>query len=124
MSPADPLPGVLTPGSPESRSGARPRASKRHPSAGGPSGWVALCGKIIMDGTRDGSRSTVTYAWDGVYHPAKALAVGAGWRLADGTDDFNIGWVERGRLVWFGWGDEQHPVEDYPAVAAQFGWTT
>ncbi len=93
---------------------------ERHPNASGPSGWVALCGQITMAG----SRSEVTYAWDGTYHPAKTAAITVGVRLAGWTDDFNLGRVERGRLVWFGWGDEQHPVEGYPAVAAQFGWST
>lgn len=64
------------------------------------------------------------YGWDQRYWPSKTQAVRAGYELANDTDDFNLGYVEEGRLTWFGWMDEQHPVEDYPAVAEQFGWSS
>jgi hypothetical protein len=80
-------------------------------------GWVALHGRIVGNPE---SWETV-YRWNGEYYTAKELAIAAGCLEAD-SDDFNVGKVENGRLVWFGWMDEQHPTEDYPAVAKQFGW--
>lgn len=82
-------------------------------------GWVALAGQIV--GTAE-SWETV-YTWDHRYYATKAAAVRAGFPLADGTDDFNVGEVRNGRLVWFGWMDTKHPDADYAEVAAQFGWT-
>jgi hypothetical protein len=82
-------------------------------------GWVALAGHIV--GTVESWE--MVYAWDHRYHATKRAAVTAGFPLAGGTDDFNIGKVDKGHLTWFGWMDKQHPEEDYAAVAAQFGWT-
>lgn len=81
-------------------------------------GWVALHGRIV--GNPD--KWETVYRWNGEYHPSKERAVAAGCLAAE-SDDFNVGKVEDGRLVWFGWMDEQLPAEDYPAVAAQIGWT-
>jgi len=83
-------------------------------------GWVALAGSIV--GTA--SANETVYRWDHRYHPTKVGALNAGFGLAHGTDDFNVGRVVNGKLVWFGWMHEEHPAEDRPAVAAQFGWTT
>lgn len=82
------------------------------------SGWVALGGRLIGN-LEDWSMS---YDWDGLFHPSKAHAIRAGFERYD-HDDFNVGHVVHGCLAWFGWMDEQHPVEDYAAVAAQHGWT-
>jgi hypothetical protein len=81
-------------------------------------GWVCLRGLIV------GNLETWTtvYYWDGVYHADKQGAVDEGFEITD-TDDFNVGYVEKGVLTWFGWMDEQHPVEDYAAVATQHGWS-
>ena len=38
-----------------------------------------------------------------------------------GHDDFNVGKLERGRLVWWGWMDEEHPSEDRAEVALALG---
>lgn len=84
-----------------------------------PTGWVALAGHLV--GNAD--YAEMVYNWDGKYHAAKGAARAAGFTLADGTDDFNLGHVVDGRLVWFGYMDDQHPVEDYPEVAEQFGWS-
>jgi len=82
-------------------------------------GWVALAGKIVGNP----ESWTTVYSWDQRYYQNKAVAISAGFTLADGTDDFNVGYVDAGKLTWFGWMEEQHPAEDYPAVAEQFGWT-
>lgn len=82
-------------------------------------GWVALVGHII--GTVD-NWGTV-YDWDGTYYADKKRAVSAGFIAAE-SDDFNLGYVENGKLTWFGWMDDKHPDEGYPAVAEQFGWRT
>lgn len=82
------------------------------------SGWVALAGQLVGNP----SDWSMSWNWDHVYHPSRAEAIKAGFPLANGTDDFNVGHVEAGRLVWFGWMDEEHPAEDYAEVAKCFGW--
>jgi hypothetical protein len=92
---------------------------KARKAAEKPTGWVALAGQFA--GTLD--HPETVWRWDNRYHAAKGAARAAGFTLADGTDDFNLGRVEDGVLTWFGWMDEQHPVEDCAEIAAQFGWT-
>lgn len=57
-----------------------------------------------------------SYSWDGSLHPTRAAAVAAGLK-GFGSDDFNVGRVEDGVLVWWGWMSEEHP-EDLAAAAA------
>lgn len=82
-------------------------------------GWVFLFGRIVGNP----EQWKTIYSWNGEYHSAKELAIAAGC-LEMGSDDFNVGYVDKGKLAWFGWMDEQHPIEDYPAVAEQFGWSS
>jgi hypothetical protein len=42
------------------------------------------------------------YSWDGQRHDTRQAAIDAGLRGL-GHDDFNVGTVEDGRLVAFGW---------------------
>lgn len=84
-----------------------------------PTGWVALVGQIVGNLEQ---WSTV-YGWNGLYYADKQRAIRAGFDDAE-CDDFNVGYVDRGRLTWFGWMDEKHPAEDYPEVADQFGWSS
>lgn len=49
--------------------------------------------------TWDGRRE---FAWDGLRHATHEAAITAGWSTY-GHDDFNIGRVQDGDLVWFGW---------------------
>lgn len=86
-----------------------------------PNGWVALAGTIISNADID---FAMVYNWDEIYHPTKKEAIKAGYELAHDTDDFNLGQVVDGELVWFGWMDDKHPVEDYAEVAEQFGWSS
>lgn len=82
-------------------------------------GWVWLRGQLHGDL----ENWSVIYSWDGQWHDSREDACKDGLRELD-HDDFNVGYVDAGKLTWFGWMDEQHPTEDYPEVAAQFGWTT
>jgi hypothetical protein len=82
------------------------------------SGWVALHGRIVGN-----PMCWVTdYYWDGVYHADKRYAVRSGFKHSD-SDDFNVGHVVDGVLVWFGWMDKQFmDLEDYEEPAKQHGW--
>jgi hypothetical protein len=82
-------------------------------------GWVALVGHIVGNPHQ---WSTV-YSWNFLFYPNKKQAIRQGFIQAE-SDDFNIGYVDNGKLTWFGWMDEQHPIEDYPAIAEQFGWSS
>lgn len=81
-------------------------------------GWVWLRGQLV--GNLE--NWSVVYSWDGRWFADREVAVKAGLNELD-HDDFNVGYVDAGKLTWFGWMDEQHPTEDYPEVARQFGWT-
>jgi hypothetical protein len=82
------------------------------------SGWVCLRGRII--GSLENWETI--YYWSGEFYADKQGAIDEGFRIDD-TDDFNVGYVEKGVLTWFGWMDEKHPKEDYAAVAKQHGWS-
>lgn len=72
------------------------------------------------------------YIWDSTRHRTRTAALKAGWREL-GHDDFNIGTLEDGRLVAFGWGDwdfgpehgddEPHGGYDLAEVAHHGGLT-
>lgn len=80
------------------------------------SGWIAAAGHIV--GTLEDY--STCYDWDGQFYTTRRAAISAGFRHF-GSDDFNVGRVENGRLVWWGWMDEEHPPEDRSAVAAELG---
>lgn len=75
-------------------------------------GWFAAAGRIV--GTLD--RYEIVYSWDRTTYQTRGLAISAGFS-AFGSDDFNVGRVENGVLVWWGWMDEQHPAEDLAEAA-------
>jgi len=85
-----------------------------------PTGWVVLVGTIISNETVD---FHLAFSWDSELHTYQQDAIDAGLRKL-GHDDFNIGYVEDGCLLWFGWMRDQFPEEDYVNAAKQFGWTT
>jgi hypothetical protein len=65
--------------------------------------------------------------WDTVYywdsrevHPDRAAAIAAGLDFY-GHDDWNVGQVKHGALVWWGWMDEEHPCDDREYVAKRLG---
>jgi hypothetical protein len=60
-------------------------------------------------------------ALDGTHHPTADAAITAGF-TACRCDDFNVGRVQDGRLVWFGWMDHEIPTDRY-RVAHQIGLT-
>lgn len=49
--------------------------------------------------------SGVNFSWDRVQTASRHLALTHGYRET-GTDDFNIGTLQDGRLVAFGWGEK------------------
>lgn len=59
--------------------------------------------------------------WDGQHHPTADAAITAGF-TAGRVDDFNVGRVENGQLVWFGWMDYEIPT-DREQAAHQIGLT-
>ncbi len=88
-------------------------------SLGIDSGWVALAGQWV---TIDGETKTI-YNWDGRFWPNRAGAIAAGTELANGTDDFNLAFVEGETVFWWGWMTEAHPITHADEAADQFGWT-
>ena len=81
-------------------------------------GWVALAGQWVTIG---GETKTL-YNWDERYWSNKAAAIAAGYELANGSDDFNLARVDNGKVVWWGWMAEAHPIDDAEEAADQFGW--
>jgi hypothetical protein len=65
---------------------------------------------------RDGFR--VAWYWDGRSFGDKALAVKRGFELC-GSDDFNIGVIEDGRLVSLWWMD--HQIDEDATTLAEIG---
>jgi hypothetical protein len=79
-------------------------------------GWIAAAGHIV--GTLH--EYSTCYDWDGRTYPTQEAAISGGFREF-GCDDFNVGRIEAGALVWWGWMDEEHPAEDRPEVAEALG---
>lgn len=77
------------------------------------SGWLAAT-SYPVGSLADWSWS---YSWDGQLHPTREAAIKAGF-AGFGSDDFNVGQVKGGVLVWWGWMDEEHPAEDRVSAAA------
>lgn len=63
---------------------------------------------------------TTEYQWDGQRHTSHQAAVSAGFRQF-GCDDFNVGRVELGRLVWFGWMNDELSDYDRDKIASLIG---
>lgn len=81
-------------------------------------GWYVVTARWV--GTSLDNITTV-YHWNpDTPHSSRTKAVSAGWEV-HGHDDFNVGRVEAGALVWFGWMDEEHPAEDRAEVAEALG---
>ena len=62
---------------------------------------------------------TIDYSWDSRKYNSRSEAITHGFEIR-GSDDFNIGIVERGRLVGFSWMDESIP-DDLAAIACMIG---
>lgn len=75
-------------------------------------GWIAVQGHIV--GNAD--QWETCYHWDGRSFARKSAAVGHGLRTF-GSDDFNLGRVKAGALIWWGW-MENPLLEDLASVAA------
>lgn len=81
-------------------------------------GWVWVQGQIV--GNLE--NWTTCYSWDGKYHPTREDAIKAGFRELD-HDDFNVARIEDGNVVWWGWMEEQHPLDDAWDAGMQNGWS-
>jgi uncharacterized small protein (DUF1192 family) len=84
--------------------------------------YIVIVQSIVGGDERE--MSTV-YNWDGRHHLSIDAAVDAGWKTFD-HDDFNVGRVEDGKLVWFGWEHEEmgdivrlHDDQEARVVAAR-----
>lgn len=80
------------------------------------SGWFAAAGHMVGNV----HQWSMEYTWDGTVYPTRAMAISHGIGVF-GHDDFNVGRLENGDLVWWGWMDEQHPEEDYAEAAEDLG---
>lgn len=81
-------------------------------------GWIWTDGHIV--GNLD--RWETAYHWNGALHRTQQLAIKVGLREY-GSDDFNVAHVVNGEVVWWGWMDEPHPIEDAGEFAEQHGFT-
>ncbi|MGB3443846.1 MAG: hypothetical protein WBA97_34345 [Actinophytocola sp.] len=81
-------------------------------------GWVCLQGSIV--GTVE-NYSTV-YTRSGGLFTSQHSACEAGIKTL-GHDDFNVAHVVNGEVVWWGWMEEPHPIDDAAEAAEQFGWS-
>lgn len=81
-------------------------------------GWVWVQGQIV--GTLEDYHHV--YHWNGGTFTTSEDAIKAGGREL-GHDDFNVAHVVNGKVVWWGWMDEPHPLDDATEAAEQHGWT-
>lgn len=81
-------------------------------------GWVCLAGQIV--GTLDNYSTVYTQA--GGLFTNQDAACKAGVKIL-GHDDFNVAHVVDGKVVWWGWMNEPHPIDDAAEAAGQYGWT-
>jgi hypothetical protein len=79
--------------------------------------YIVIVQSIVGGDERE--MSTV-YNWDGRHHLSIDAAVDAGWKTFD-HDDFNVGRVEDGKLVWFGWEHEEMPDHDLAEITRHIG---
>jgi len=75
-------------------------------------GWIAVQGHIVGNA----EKWDHCYHWDRQAFPHKMAAVEHGLDTF-GSDDFNVGELRDGRLVWWGWMDNPL-LEDLTSVAA------
>lgn len=83
---------------------------------GTPDGWLAAAGHIV--GTVH--EWETVYTWDGSTYLTRSAAISHGFQ-SFGSDDFNVGRVRGGRLVWWGWMEKEHPAEDRASAAVGLG---
>jgi hypothetical protein len=86
------------------------------------SDWIAVQPRII--GTVE--KYDTCYDWDGETFPHRMAAIDHGLNTF-GSDDFNVGELRDGKLVWWGWmdqrGNNSHALlEDLAAVSAALGF--
>jgi hypothetical protein len=81
-------------------------------------GWVWVQGDI--HGTLDNYWHV--YSWNRATFTSREAACAAGG-AETGHDDFNVAHLVNGEVVWWGWMDEPHPLEDAAEAAKQHGWT-
>lgn len=79
--------------------------------------FIVLCGQIVGSG----ALFETVYSFDGQMFGDRAAAIAHGFTLRR-SDDFNIGALERGKLVSFGWMEDDSPMDpdelDYLAKSA------
>lgn len=78
-------------------------------------GWIAVQCQIV--GTS--GHYEHSYSQTGRVHRSRALAISHGFSEF-GHDDFNVGQIKHGKLVWWGWMDEPL-LGDLESVAAALG---
>jgi hypothetical protein len=74
--------------------------------------FIVLCGQIVGDGTRP---FETVYAFDGERFSDRKKAIRHGFKVR-GSDDFNIGVIESGKLTSMDWMEQ--PVDTDPALLA------
>jgi hypothetical protein len=79
--------------------------------------YIVIAQSIV--GSPERGYATV-YNWDGRHHASVDAAIDAGWERFD-HDDFNVGRVEAGKLVWFGWQREELPDYDLDEITEHIG---
>jgi hypothetical protein len=80
-------------------------------------GWFATAASIYGFGP---GKWDEYYSWDGQTFSSRELAISHGWSLY-GSDDFNVGYMEDGTLVWFGWMNKEFGWQDREFVAPKLG---
>jgi len=85
------------------------------------SDWIAVQPRIV--GNTENWHTY--YDWDGETFPRRMAAVEYGLDTF-GSDDFNVGELSDGKLIWWGWmdqhGNNSHALlEDLASVAAALG---
>lgn len=92
-------------------------SATRPSTQGHENGWIVVQAQI--HGTPE-SWWSISYSWlDHAVFPTKRGALKQGY-LTLGHDDFNVGQVMDGHLVWWGWEDAPL-LEDMPEVADALG---
>lgn len=82
--------------------------------------YIAICAQVI--GGRD-RPFEIVHGWDGERFANWQDAVRHGFKIR-GSDDFNLGIIERGRLVEFRWMDQpmhESDRDELPTIAKQLG---
>ena len=74
--------------------------------------YIVLCGQVVGGGDRP---FDVLYSFDGRKFPTRDLAIKHGLKVR-GSDDFNIGVINRGKLVSLDWMEKM--VDADPSILA------